>query len=48
MEFQFTAMECIIIGIKMLTKDSNSIGEDGVKKLLSREWPALKKIFLSN
>ena len=46
MQFQFNKLEHINLCIILLIKDGSKVGEAGVRKLVSKNWPALKKISL--
>lgn len=47
-EFQLDKLEYLNIGIDMIIKDNCKIGELGVGKLVSKDWPALKLLSLSS
>lgn len=45
-EFNFDALEYMIIRNSWLIKGDNNIGENEINKLFERDWPALNRLAL--
>lgn len=42
-QFQFNSLEYLDLSTKLSVKGYNEIGEEGVRKIMGTDWPALKK-----
>ncbi len=47
LEFQLKSLKSIVICIYLYCSAESNIGEEGVRKLFSRDWPELNELWLS-